>query len=36
MALFGNGDLMLINDDDFGIDGKRTAVIRVTGITLGK
>ena len=36
MALFGNGDLMLINDDDFGIDGKRTAVMRVTGVPLGK
>ena len=36
MARFGNGDLMLINDDDFGIDGKRTAVMRVTGVPLGE
>ena len=36
MARFGNGDLMLINDDDFGIDGKRTAVMRVTGVPLGQ
>ena len=36
MARFGDGDLMLINDDDFGIDGKRTAVMRVTGVPLGQ
>ncbi|UEM04461.1 esterase-like activity of phytase family protein [Skermanella rosea] len=34
MALFGDGALMLINDDDFGIDGKRTAVMKVTGLGL--
>ena len=34
MALFGDGALMLINDDDFGIDGKRTAVFKVTGLGL--
>lgn len=35
MAFFGNGDLMLINDDDFGISGQRTAVARVKGLDLG-
>ena len=34
MALLGDGALVLINDDDFGITGGRTqiAVIRGTGI----
>jgi hypothetical protein len=36
MALFGDGSLMLINDDDFGIDGARTRVMRVRGLPLGR
>jgi hypothetical protein len=34
MARFGDGSLMLINDDDFGIDGKRTTIVKVTGLAL--
>jgi hypothetical protein len=34
MALFADGSLMLINDDDFGIEGKRTLVARVRGLDL--
>ena len=36
MARFADGSLMLINDDDFGIDGARTKVIRVRGLDLEK
>jgi hypothetical protein len=31
VALFGDGSLMLINDDDFGISGGQTKIARVTG-----
>lgn len=34
MAFFADGSLMLINDDDFGIDGRRTVVARVRGLEL--
>lgn len=34
MALFADGSLMLINDDDFGIDGRRTIVARIRGLEL--
>lgn len=34
MAFFADGSLMLINDDDFGIDGRRTIVARVRGLDL--
>jgi len=34
MAFFADGSLMLINDDDFGIDGRRTVVARVRGLDL--
>jgi hypothetical protein len=34
LALFADGSLMLINDDDFGIDGRRTVVARVRGLDL--
>lgn len=34
MAFFADGSLMLINDDDFGIDGRRTLVARVRGLEL--
>lgn len=34
MAFFADGSLMLINDDDFGIDGRRTLVARVRGLDL--
>ena len=36
MTLLGDGALVLINDDDFGITGQRTAVMRVTGVPLGQ
>lgn len=34
MAFFADGSLMLINDDDFGIEGRRTLVARVRGLDL--
>ncbi|MCS7266986.1 MAG: esterase-like activity of phytase family protein [Geminicoccaceae bacterium] len=34
LALFADGALMMINDDDFGIDGRRTLVVRVRGLDL--
>ena len=34
VAFFGDGSLMLINDDDFGIGGRRTSVARVRGLDL--
>jgi hypothetical protein len=34
MAFFADGSLMIINDDDFGIDGRRTLVARVRGLDL--
>ncbi len=34
VALFADGSLMLINDDDFGIEGRRTLVARVRGLEL--
>ncbi|MCS6779909.1 MAG: esterase-like activity of phytase family protein [Geminicoccaceae bacterium] len=34
MAWFADGSLMLINDDDFGIDGRRTIVARIRGLEL--
>ncbi len=34
MAFFADGSLMLINDDDFGIDGRSTLVARVRGLDL--
>lgn len=34
MAFFADGSLMLINDDDFGIDGRRTLIARVRGLDL--
>jgi hypothetical protein len=36
LALFGDGSLMIINDDDFGIAGGTTKVIRVKGLPLGR
>jgi hypothetical protein len=36
LALFGDGSLMIINDDDFGIAGGSTKVIRVKGLPLGR
>jgi hypothetical protein len=34
VAFFADGSLMLVNDDDFGIEGKRTLVARVRGLDL--
>lgn len=34
VAVFGDGSLMLINDDDFGITGEKTEVVRVRGLKL--
>ncbi len=34
VALFADGSLMLINDDDFGIQGRRTVIARVRGLEL--
>jgi len=34
MAWFANGDLMLINDNDFGIQGAETKVARVRGLAV--
>lgn len=34
MAWFANGDLMLINDNDFGIQGAETKVARVKGLAV--
>ena len=31
MALAGDGRLMLINDDDFGIDGATTKILLIDG-----
>jgi hypothetical protein len=31
MALLGDGALLLINDDDFGITGGRTQIVVVRG-----
>jgi hypothetical protein len=36
MARFGDGSLMLINDDDFGIEGARTRIMKVGGLSLGR
>lgn len=36
LALFGDGALMMINDDDFGIEGNRTQVIRIEGLPIGR
>lgn len=36
VAVFGDGSLMLINDDDFGITGESTKVVRVRGLDLGR
>ncbi|WP_207483553.1 esterase-like activity of phytase family protein [Arenibaculum pallidiluteum] len=36
MARFADGSLMLVNDDDFGIEGARTKVIRIRGLDLPK
>lgn len=34
LALFGDGSLMLINDNDFGIQGAATEIARVRGLNL--
>lgn len=34
VAFFADGSLMLVNDDDFGIDGRRTMIARVRGLEL--
>lgn len=34
LARFADGALMMINDDDFGIEGARTRVVRITGLRL--
>ena len=36
VALDGDGTLVMVNDDDFGIEGERTTVIRVEGLELGR
>lgn len=36
LALFADGSLMLINDDDFGIDGRRTTLVRIRGLDLDR
>ena len=34
VARFADGSLMLINDDDFGIEGARTKVVKIRGLDL--
>ena len=34
LAFFGDGSLMLINDDDFGITGEHTTVAKVSGLDI--
>jgi hypothetical protein len=36
VAIDGDGALVMVNDDDFGLEGERTTVIRVEGLELGR
>jgi hypothetical protein len=36
VALDGDGTLVMVNDDDFELEGERTTVIRVEGLELGR
>ena len=36
MALLGDGSLVLINDDDFGIAGGRTQIVVLRGTGIGR